>query len=134
MNRALRSRRRQAGMNLIEVLVAILVLSFGLLGFAGLQARAIQYSIGAEDSNRAAMLASEIAAQMQLYQTVSLPSTLYSAWQTRVGTATVTGLTGGTGTVTATGANTATVRSTWSTINAASGAAAHQYVTQVVIP
>ena len=35
-------RRRQAGTTLIEVLVALLVLSFGMLGIAALQVRAIK--------------------------------------------------------------------------------------------
>jgi type IV pilus assembly protein PilV len=35
-------RRRQAGTTLIEVLIALLVLSFGMLGIAALQMRAIQ--------------------------------------------------------------------------------------------
>jgi type IV pilus assembly protein PilV len=128
------ARRRQSGMTLIEVLIAILLVSFGLMGFVALQARAVQFSIGAEDSNRAALLANEIAATMQLYQTVNPPAALYAAWQARVGNAAVTGLPGGTGTVTALTGNTASVTITWTPVNAASGAQAHQYVTQVVLP
>src|SRR3954454_6358071 len=97
-------------MTLIEVLVAILILSFGLLGFVGLQARAIQYSVGAEDSTRAALLANEIVATMELYQTVTPPTLDYTAWQTRVGDPTVTGLANGAGTVTSNvGTGTATI-------------------------
>jgi type IV pilus assembly protein PilV len=126
-------------MTLIEVLAAILITSFGLVGLVGLQARAIQYSIGAEDSNRAALLANEIAATMQLYQTAN-PSVsepiLYSAWQTRVGNTAVTGLPGGTGTVALVPSytNRATVTITWTAVNSPTGATPHQYVTQVVIP
>jgi type IV pilus assembly protein PilV len=129
------ARRRESGMTLIEIMIAILLVSFGLMGFVALQARAVQFSIGAEDSNRAALLANEIAATMQLYQTVNPPAALYAAWQARVGNAAVTGLPGGTGTVTAGAAgNTATVTITWTPVNAASGAQAHQYVTYVVLP
>jgi type IV pilus assembly protein PilV len=128
------SRKPQSGMTLIEVMVAILIFSIGLLGFVGLQARAIQISTGAEDSNRAALLANEVSALMQLKQTVSLPTADVTAWQTRVSTATGSGLPGGSGTITAGAtANTATVTISWTERNAAS-APAHQYVTQVVIP
>jgi len=57
--------------DLIEVLVAILIFSFGLLGFVGLQARAIQFSASAEDSNRAALLANELASQLVTAQSAS---------------------------------------------------------------
>jgi type IV pilus assembly protein PilV len=139
MNRTLPSRRRQAGMNLLEVLVSILIVSFGLLGFVGLQARATQFSIGAEDSNRAALLANEIAATMQLYQSVNLPAAsttnaIYTAWQARVSNATVTGLAGGAGAIGVTGPKTATVSITWTPLNAPAGAQLHQYATQVVLP
>ena len=51
---------RQRGMTLIEVLVALLIFSFGLLGLIGLQGRAHTFAMSAEDSNRAALLANEI--------------------------------------------------------------------------
>jgi type IV pilus assembly protein PilV len=123
-------------MTLIEVLVAILIFSFGLLGFVGLQARAIQFSVSAEDSNRAALLANEIASTMELAQTVNLPPTTVSAWQARVSDPTGAGLANGTGTVTAVTANTATVTITWQATSAASGAAnsVNRYTTQVVLP
>ena len=121
-------------MTLLEVLIAILIFSLGLLGIVGLQVRAIQFSVGAEDSNRAALLTNEISASMQLYQTVNLPEDVTDAWQTRVSTPSVAGLVEGLGEITPTSANTATVTITWSSLNAASGADSYRYVTQVVIP
>ena len=57
-----RSRRRHlAGVSLIEVLVSILIFSFGIVGLIGLQARALQYSTSAEDTTRAALLASDLS-------------------------------------------------------------------------
>lgn len=126
--------RRQSGVTLIEVMVAILIFSVGLIGFVGLQARAIQVSTGAEDSNRAALLANEVSALMQLRQTTTLPSADVTAWQTRVSTATGSGIAGGTGTITAGAtANIANVTISWPE-RAASGAAYHSYVTRVVLP
>jgi type IV pilus assembly protein PilV len=128
-------RAGQAGLTLIEVLVAILIFSFGLLGFVGLQARAIQYSAGAEDSNRAALLANELASQMLTAQSATLPAAAVTAWQTRVSDATVAGLPNGAGTVSTTG-NIATITLTWRATSAISGAvnSVNQYMTQVIIP
>ena len=48
---------RPRGVTLIESLVALLVLSFGVMGVVALQGRALQYAVDAEDRNRAALLA-----------------------------------------------------------------------------
>lgn len=124
-------------MTLIEVLVAILIFSFGLLGFVGLQARAIQYSVSAEDSNRAALLANDMAATMVTKSTVNatdLASDIV-AWQSRVSDPLGAGLPGGSGTV-ATAGNVATITITWRAPNVATGTANSQnrYFTQVVLP
>jgi type IV pilus assembly protein PilV len=127
----------QGGMTLIEVLVSILVFSFGLLGFVGLQARATQYSVSAEDSNRAAILANEMASTMVTNSTIDTTSlsSQIAAWQARVSDGTGVGLTNGLGDVTAAG-NVATITITWRAPGAVSGAAnsTNKYVTQVLIP
>lgn len=51
-----RRPRHQAGATLIEVLVAVLILSIGLLGIAGLQARALQNNQSAFERSQAVML------------------------------------------------------------------------------
>lgn len=132
-------RRSESGMTLIEVLVAILIFSIGLLGIVGLQARAIQFSVGAEDSNRAALLVNEISSNMQLYDRVDLTTdtttaALLTAWQTRVSTPTSGGLANGLGSVTPTGARSAQVTITWLPPDSPAGADRHRYVTQVVLP
>lgn len=126
--------RGQVGLTLIEVLVTILIFSFGLLGFVGLQARAIQYSVSAEDSNRAAMLANEISSTMLVSQSASAPAAAYSAWQARVAASAV-GLPNGQGTVSTTD-NVATITLTWRAPGAASGTAnsVNKYVTQFILP
>jgi len=52
---------RQRGMTLIEILVAIVVLSIGLLGLAGLQLKGLQVNQGSTYRWQAAMLAEDIA-------------------------------------------------------------------------
>lgn len=127
----LTKRLTQRGMTLIEVLVAILIFSFGLVGLVALQARALQYSTSAEDTNRAALLASEAAALMTLKDTLSLSASDLQAWQARVATPASGGLPNGVGDI-ATASGTATLTITWRSPNAASGAANadNKYVTQ----
>ena len=122
-------RPLQRGMTLIEVLVAILIFSFGLVGLVALQARALQYSTSAEDTNRAALLASEAAALMTLNDVTTLATSDLQAWQARVATPASGGLPNGVGAISTTaGMNTVSI--TWHATNAASGAADNKYVTQ----
>lgn len=51
---------RQDGATLIEILVAVVLLSIGLLGFAQLQTRALQVSHEALNQTRAALLAESL--------------------------------------------------------------------------
>ena len=134
MKQRQRAPRRQAGLTLIEVLVAILIFSFGLLGFVGLQARAIQYSVGAEDTNRAALLANDIGSMLvATLPDARLPDAIVAAWQARVADTQNGGLPNGAGTLTTDG-DIVTITLTWQPPNAASGAAnsTNKYVTNVV--
>jgi len=58
-------RSRQAGLSLIEVLVAILLVSIGLLGAAGMHVRSIEYTVDTERRQMAAMVASELMETMR---------------------------------------------------------------------
>jgi type IV pilus assembly protein PilV len=51
------SARRQAGMTLVEIMVSLVVLAFGLLGVAALQVRAITESSGGQHLSTASALA-----------------------------------------------------------------------------
>jgi type IV pilus assembly protein PilV len=91
-------RRAARGFTLIEVLVAILIFSVGILGAIGMQAKLQQSTSQNGDRARASMLANEMASQMWALQTVD-PSdsslvTVYSAWQTRVATPSGSGAAG----------------------------------------
>ncbi len=92
-------KRRQGGAMLIEVLVAVLLFSLGILGLLGLQARAMSFSIDAEDRNRAALLANDAASLMWLTKSVTLDAAVLTAWKARVADAAASGLVNGAGSV-----------------------------------
>lgn len=58
-------RTRQAGVSLIEVLVAMLVVSFGVLAVTGLQATAARYGKTSEFRSVATLLAADLADRMR---------------------------------------------------------------------
>lgn len=128
-----RGPRIPRGVSLIEVLVVIVLFSFGLLGLVNLQARALQVSVNAEDSNRAALLANELVSAMWNNSTPSLSAAAVTAWQARVAASTTTGLPGGTGVVAVTG-RVARVTVSWTPPGLAAGAQPPNYVTEVLIP
>ncbi len=124
-------------MSLIEVLVGVLLISFGLLGLISLLSRTIQYSVSAEDSQRAALLASEmvtsiIAANPATVGDLVLDDTAVATWQALVADPTVKGLPSGVGKVEAAG-RTARVTVQWQPPRAASGVV-NTYMTDVVLP
>jgi type IV pilus assembly protein PilV len=144
--RSFASRMRiQSGMTLIEVMVAVLIFSLGLIGLVGLQSRAVQFSTIAEDSNRAALLANEIASEILVKNkprgagattAVDFSGVGLTAWQARVSDPRKNGLPNGSGTVTSVG-NVATITITWKATSAKAtgpGSSSNQYVTQVFLP
>ncbi len=66
------TRRRQAGFSMVEVLVSIIVLSFGLLGMVGLQAAALKGNREARLQSVATGLARELAEMMRGNKTVAI--------------------------------------------------------------
>ena len=125
-------RARHRGVSMIEVLVVIVLFSFGLIGMVGLQARAVQFSVSAEDSSRAALLANEVVSAMWGANSVTLTTGEIAAWNARVADAANRGRPNGAGTVSVAG-NVATVTVTWRAPHEPSGTS-HSYVTQVQIP
>lgn len=127
--------RSQSGFTLIEVLVAILICSIGLLGIVGLQARAIQYTVGAEDASRAVRLADEAAWHMLDLNTTNLPADVYAAWQARVRDPNL-GFAYGDGNIVIDPTDAdriARITITWTPPGAASGAAPNRYSTEVAV-
>lgn len=132
-------RKPQSGMTLIEVLVSILIFSFGILGMVGLLARASQFSIDAEDRNRASLLANEIASAMWTAGSVTnVPEAVLTAWAARVSDPQAGGLVNGTSNISfeGTGSGTvATIEVQWRHPGRKAGeqGSTNRYVTQVVI-
>lgn len=87
MNKSInKTINKQTGALLIEVLISILIFSFGLLGLVGLQAVSSQNSVNSQDRTTAANLVNELVADMWLKNS-STPSKVsgeITAWQTRV--------------------------------------------------
>ncbi|MBP6748106.1 MAG: type IV pilus modification protein PilV [Xanthomonadaceae bacterium] len=64
-HRALRSRRAQRGVGMVEVLVAVLILAIGLLGIAALQATALKNSLSAMERSQGVVHAYAILDSMR---------------------------------------------------------------------
>ncbi len=66
---------RQRGFSLIEVLVTMLILTFGLLGVAGLLINGIANAAASEAMTKATQLAADISDRMRANPTVALSAT-----------------------------------------------------------
>jgi type IV pilus assembly protein PilV len=125
----------QQGAALLEVLISILLLSFGILGLIGLQARAISLSLDAENRSRAALLADDMASVMWLNRSVIVPAADLTAWQARVSSQTTGGLPNGAGTATAVAGTTtsADIQITWRAPARIASEADSQLTTRVTV-
>ena len=135
----LNSVKTQSGVLLIEVMIAILIFSFGLLGLAGLQANATQNSTNAEERIRASLLANDMVSMLWVKQSVNNTKTTaaistaaasdITAWQTQVA---ASGLPNAAGTVAFAG-NLATVTITWKSPSKKAVDNSNQYVTSIAV-
>ena len=132
----LKSRRHENGVALLEVLIALLIFSFGILGLIGLQARAISVSTDAGDRNRAALLANDIASTMWLGKSVVIDTSAGSVWQTRAADTANGGLPNGTVSVTTVAGttNSADIQITWKAPTRAATDSSSQLTTRVTLP
>jgi type IV pilus assembly protein PilV len=134
MNRFLqrpRLARAQRGMALLECLMALLIFSVGLLGLLGLEARVMNISTNSENRNRAAMIASEVASQMWLNNTVTPATPDYTTLLANASDQTLGGLPGGVVTVAQIGTtNAADITVTWQEVTGP----ASQLTTRVILP
>jgi type IV pilus assembly protein PilV len=139
MNDATSSQR---GFSMIEMLVGVLIISFGLLGLIQLQSRALQASVSSEDSQRAALLASEAAALMANRNSVILSDAAVQAWKNKASDPTAGGLPNGQGDITltgdgtgsGTGTPTATITVQWTPPAGNTANDTRRYTTTVVVP
>ncbi len=130
-----RLRRLPQGFTLIEVLISLLVFSFGLLGAAALQALAVQAATQNSDRSRAALLANEMVTMLWANQSATPADADLAAWKIKVSTPAVSGLPNGAGTVTACSgvANCAVIAVTWKAPSAKAAASSNGFSTTVVI-
>ena len=126
------NKKAQAGMLLIEVMIAVLIFSFGLLGLVGLQVVSTQNSTNAEERTRASMLANDIVSVMWVKSSLN-PSADVATWKALVADGTKSGLSNAAGNVTVVG-NVATVTITWKSPSKKSTENSNQYVTSVAMP
>ena len=119
------------GFTLIEVLVSLLIFSFGVLGLVGMQAKAIQFGVQSEDRMRASLLADEMVASMWANQSTAPGTATLTAWQQRVASALPSG-TGAVGAADSSGVVTVTI--TWRPPSRDSTSPANSYLTQVAMP
>lgn len=85
---------RQNGATLIEVLIAILVLSIGLLGLAGLQVTSVQSNHSAYQRSQATLLAYDLADRMRANRTEALTNAYLVDFPTSSSSNAVTGTRG----------------------------------------
>ena len=69
--------RRQDGLGLVEVLVALVVVSFGVLGMAGLQLTGMKHSSGGFNRSKALLFAENMATRMR----INPPGATALAWE-----------------------------------------------------
>jgi type IV pilus assembly protein PilV len=131
-------RRAQRGVALIEALISILIFSIGVLGLMGLEARAINFSVDAEDRNRAALFASEVASTLWLSGSGNVGNAITAnstAWNTSVADPTGTGLPNGAITVAQIGTtNAADITITWKSPARKLADANSVLTTRVILP
>jgi type IV pilus assembly protein PilV len=69
--RPFRARGREAGVMLIEALIAILIFSIGILAVVGMQSVALKNATESKNRSEAAFLAQELMAQMWIDQSIN---------------------------------------------------------------
>ena len=69
---SIRSLRRRGGFSLIEVMIALLITSVGLLGLAALQVSAMKYNHNAYLRSQATFLAKDMTERMRANRTAAL--------------------------------------------------------------
>lgn len=75
-------RTKCSGFTLLEVMVAMLIFSIGLLGIAGLQAQSVQYNHSAYLKSQASFFAYDILEKMRANRAIALSGTYMASYTT----------------------------------------------------
>jgi type IV pilus assembly protein PilV len=130
----------QRGLMMLEVLIALLIFTVGVLGMVKMQAVSTANSVNSEDRATAALLANDLIAELWAAKSAAKPGD-FTSWNNRVGKL----LPSGDGSASTFVGTTATIVITWNRhmgINMDAGASATEltkfqqatYATQVLIP
>lgn len=134
LKRSRAQKTQQSGFMMIEVLVAILLFSIGLLGLVSLQTSTVQNATNAEYRSMAASLSNELVTQMWIKKTADPASSALSGeiatWKTKVA---ASGLPNAVGDVQQTG-NVTLVSVSYKLPSKTSAENSSRFSTQVVIP
>lgn len=131
------SRQNQRGVSLIEILVSIVIVCFGLLGVAGLLTTGLKSTQSSQIRTQASFLAYDMADRMRANRQVALNGEYVTAtsasnatavadkadWNTAVGT-----LPGGVGTVAMNNTTFFTITIQWDDSKVTGGSATQQFV------
>jgi type IV pilus assembly protein PilV len=133
---AARARKRYKGVALLEALISLVIFSVGVLGLMALEARAVSFSVNAEDRNRASLFANDVASSMWLAGTVTVTAAQLALWQAAMADPTTAGLPNGTIAVAsvAGSTNSADVTITWKATTALATDPSNKLTTRVVLP
>lgn len=126
----------QRGVALIECLMALLIVSVGVLGLMGLEAKVMNFSVDSEDRSRAALFAGEIASHMWLNNTRAPATVAYTALLANINVQSKGGLPNGAVTVVnvAGTTNAADITITWQPPSDVAAGLTSQLTTRVVLP
>lgn len=132
-----RRAQRQRGISMVEVLVTVVIISFGLLGVAGLLATGLRNNQSSEWRTQASILAYDMAERMRanrqaaldgLYATATsaggVPGTDKTDWAANLAAR----LPSGSGTVAMTDVRYFTITIQWNDTKGAGGGASEQFV------
>lgn len=85
------SVRLERGVTLVEVLIAVIILSIGLLGIAGLQVATAKYKLGSGVRSSIAVLYSDFADRVRLNPSMAGPNWLTGQTSTDIGSSDLNG-------------------------------------------
>jgi len=134
--RSLHRPRRRAGrgFTLIEVLISLLVFSFGILGLAGFQAMVTRNSVEASERGRAALMANELVAAMWKARSATPAADDLAALKERLADPTVLGLPDGEVEITPLGDSIGSVLITITWTSVVRGNQTSTYITEFAFP